>query len=550
MDFANQISGRVRPPGGPRKNLNSISDGPAVRPYLFRTVLHTFFLVSIFFILGCSSSKEDISSTLRIGNGAEPTTLDPHLASTMAEAHILNALFEGLIGPDPENDLGIAPGVARSWTSNDNHTQFTFTLRHNARWSDGSRVTSQDFHDAYERILNPKLGAGNAELLYDLRHAKAYNEGVIKDFSKVGIETPDEHTLILSLERSTPYFLQKLKHWAWRPIHRLSIEANGGFHDLANNWATNAPIISNGPYVIKKWRRNERIELERNASYWDAHSVSIKSLQFYPYENIQTEFRAFQASQLDITEEIPSEQMGQVIENLRQDPILATTYLLLNNESPSLADVSFRKALSQAINRKLLIRAIEKSGSPATSFTPGSIPDYEAADFDTDPIADFDRPASPLRFLVSNRESSIALAEAMQQMWRRELGIDVRIQNMEFKSLLASLDAGDYDISYLAWHGDYLDPITFLEIWRSDSRFNRARWKQPQFDALLDASASTLSTADRFTKLAEAESLLGAEMPIIPLFWKTKDYLISPRVQGWSASLIDLRSYKHVQLTP
>jgi len=135
-------------------------------------------------------------------------------------------------------------------------------------------------------------------------------------------------------------------------------------------------------------------------------------------------------------------------------------------------------------------------------------------------------------------------------MWRKELGIEIRIQNMEFKSLLAALDAGDYDISYLAWHGDYLDPMTFLEIWRSDSRFNRARWKDPSFDALLDASTNEHSQSDRFAKMAEAEALLGREIPIIPLFWKTKDYLISPRVQGWPASLTDLRSYKHIRITP
>ena len=529
----------------PRSSDNKVkTGGPG-------TVLPTYILVSIFFFFGCSpSSDEDISSTLRIGNGSEPTTLDPHLATTIAESHILNALFEGLIGPDPENDLAVAPGVARNWTINENHTQFTFTLRHNARWSDGSVVMSQDFYDAYERVLNPKLAAGNAELLYDLKHAKAYNDGVINDFSKVGIETPDEHTLILNLERSTPYFLQKLKHWAWRPVHRLSIEANGGFHDLANNWATNVPIISNGPYVIKKWRRNERIELERNSSYWEANSVSIESLHFYPYENVQTEFRAFQAGQLDITEEIPSEQMGRRGEYLRQDPILATTYLLLNNESPSLADPSLRKALSHSINRKLLIRAIEKSGEPATRFTPGRMPSYDAPRFDSDSEENFALPTEPLRFLISNRESSIAHAEAIQEMWQRELGVDVRIQNMELKSLFARLDAGDFDISFLAWHGDYLDPITFLEIWRSDSHFNRARWKQPKFDALLDDSSNAGSPTERFTKLAQAETLLGDEMPIIPLFWKTKDYLISPKVQGWSASLIDLRSYKHVRLTP
>jgi oligopeptide transport system substrate-binding protein len=520
--------------------MNSRSDFKAIALLL---------TVAVFF--GCSNSNEhQTSNTLRIGNGSEPNSLDPHIATTVAEAHILNALFEGLIASSPDNDEDILPGVASNWKTNDAHTRFTFTLRANAQWSDGTPVVSQNFLDAYERLLNPKLGAANASFLYDLRNAKAYNEGSLTDFTKVGAEAPDPQTLILTLENPTLYFLQKLKHWSWRPIHRPSIEAFGGFHNIANNWATRSQIISNGPYILESWRRNERIQLIKNPHYWDTDSVSISSIHFYPFENAQTEFRAFQSGQLDITEEIPSEQMGRNPENERKDPALATTYLLLNNESPRLADIRLRRALSQAIDRKLLIRAIEKSGLPATSFTPEAMPDYQAENFEISGQLETFALKEPLIFLVSTRESSIALAEAMQDMWQRKLGIEIRIQNMEFKSLLARLDAGDYDLSYLAWHGDYIDPMAFLGIWASDSHFNRARWENSRFDALLSASTKTANQADRFAKLAEAEALLGKELPIIPIFWKTKDYLISPKVEQWPASLIDSRSYKHIKLSP
>lgn len=502
-------------------------------------------------LAGCSNERDtQIANTLRIGNGAEPNSLDPHLATTIAEAHILNALFEGLIAPSPDNDQDIAPGVASHWEANDTFTRFKFTLRPDAQWSNGTPVTSQDFYDAYERLLNPNFGAANASLLYDLKNAKAYNNGSISNFAEVGVDAPDPLSLILTLENPTLHFLQKLKHWAWRPIHRPSIEASGHFHDIANNWATQPNFVSNGPYVIEMWRRNERIQLAKNLNYWDAKNVSIDFIQFFPFENTQTEFRAFQSGQLDITEEIPSEQMGRNPESERNDPTLATTYLLLNNRSPQLSDIGLRQALSRALDRKLLIRAIEKSGLPATRFTPGAMPDYQADEFPTQAKLEISIPSEPLRFLVSNRESSIALAEAMQEMWRQKLGIEIRIQNMEFKSLLASLDAGDYDISYLAWHGDYIDPMAFLEIWHSESHFNRAGWNEPEFDALLRASASASNSVNRFEKLAEAEAVLGKQLPIIPVFWKTKDYLISPRVKSWPASLIDLRSYKHVKIEP
>lgn len=516
-----------------------------------RVLFPLFLLIIALFAQGCSDSSRSVStSTLRIGNGAEPSTLDPHLATSLAEGHILSALFEGLVTPHPKDDLAIAPGVAEKWLSENNYTRYTFELRRNAKWSDGSPIAARDFVDAYERLLNPRLRAGNAEMLYDLKNAERYNNGQTTDFSEVGVQATSSHTLVLSLERPVLYFLQKLKHWSWQPVHRPSIEAKGGFHDPANNWASSASIVSNGPYVAKDWRRNERIELAKNQYYWDAPSVSIEKIQFFPYENVQTEFRAFQAGQLDITEEVPSEQMDLQPAGLRQDPSLATTYLLLNNRSEQLADRELRQSLSASIDRKLLIKAIEKSGAPATRFTPGTMPGYQAADFPQEVDDAFERPKEPLRFLVSNRESSIALAEAIQAIWGRKLGIEVRIQNMEFKSLLARLDGGDYDVSLLAWHGDYLDPQTFLEIWQSDSRFNRANWSQPKFDQLIDDSLKSASQEERFSILAEAEALIGQEMPIIPLFWKTKDYLISQRVEGWSASLIDLRSYKHVRLKP
>ena len=227
----------------------------------------------------------------------------------------------------------------------------------------------------------------------------------------------------------------------------------------------------------------------------------------------------------------------------------------MNTQSPLLENPRVRIALSQAIDRPKLIKTVIKTGFPADRFTPSAMPGYpqsevlkeESIVLSNDEIAALEE-QGPIKLLVSNRDLSIALAESLQQIWSRQLGIDVRIQNMEFKSFLTRLDDGDYHIAYLAWFGDYLDPITFLDIWRSDSQYNRARWRNPEFDQLLLKSSRQSDPHKRRETLYAAESLLMKEMPIIPLFWKSRDYLISPRVKNWPKSLIDLRSYKHITL--
>jgi len=329
----------------------------------------------------------------------------------------------------------------------------------------------------------------------------------------------------------------------------------GGLHDIANSWASSDDLVSNGPYTLENWQRNQRISVQKNVTYWDRSSLAVDRVEFYPFENTQSEYRAFQAGQLDITEEIPAELKDQNLSHSRADPLLATSYLLLNNESLALADRSVRQALSSAIDRSRLIKSIVKSGFPATRFTPSAMPLYPIEDTETiappqlsPELIEQINAKGPLRLVVSNRDVSIAVAEALQGMWQRQLGIEIRIENMEFKSFLNRLDSGDYDISYIAWFDDYLDPFTFLGIWHSESQYNRARWKNDSYDQLLAKSASAADPAQRLQTLRAAETLLMEQMPIIPLFWKSKDYLLSPQVQNWPASLTDIRSYKPVEL--
>ncbi len=515
--------------------------------------------VSIPLFVGCSNSAPtdaEIANTLRIGHPAEPKAIDPHQAISVAEGNIASALFEGLVTQPAQGDTEILPGVASSWTANVENSKFVFSLNPNAVWSDGTPIDANTFVQSYKRILTPRFAAQNAVLFYDILNAEKFHKGENNDFSKVGVSAISKYELEIELNRSVPYFLQKLKHFAWFPVPIHEIQANGDLYSISNSWVSSQNLVSNGPYALDSWQRNLRISIVKNKRYWDAENVSVVSIEFHTIENTQSQYRAFQAGQIDITEEIPSELKSANLPNARYDPVLSTAYLVLNTESPSLRSSRVRIALSQAIDRKLLIKAVLKSGTPANRFTPESMPGYPLRSDLANPAlvalaeSELDelRENGPLTMVVSNRDVSIAVAEALQNMWKAKLGIDVRIQNMEFRTFLTRLDEGDYDIGYIAWTGDYVHAYTFLDVLRSDGLHNRSRWKHSEYDKLLDKSLTQHDSNSRLETLYQAESLLMEEMPIIPISWKTKDYLVSSRVQNWPASLVLLRTYKYVHL--
>ncbi|HAT59263.1 MAG TPA: hypothetical protein DCS60_00650, partial [Opitutae bacterium] len=479
-----------------------------------------------------------------------------HQAISVAEGNIASALFEGLVTQPARGDTEILPGVASSWTVNAKKSKFVFSLNPNAVWSDGTPIDANTFVESYKRILTPRFAAQNAVLFYDILNAEEFHKGEITDFSKVGVSAISNYELEIELNRSVPYFLQKLKHFAWFPVPIHEIQANGGLYSISNSWASNPNLVSNGPYVLASWQRNLRISIVKNKRYWDAEKVSVASIEFHLIENTQSQYRAFQAGQIDVTEEIPSELKSANLPNARFDPVLSTAYLVLNTESSPLNSSRARIALSQAIDRKLLIKAVLKSGTPANRFTPKSMPGYPLRSDLANPalvtLAEIEldalRANGPLTMIVSNRDVSIDVAEALQNMWEAKLGIDVRIQNMEFRTFLTRLDEGDYDIGYIAWTGDYAHAYTFLDVLRSDGLHNRSRWKHSGYDNLLDKSLTQHDSKSRLETLYKAESLLMEEMPIIPISWKTKDYFLSSRVQNWPASLVLLRTYKYVHL--
>ena len=509
--------------------------------------------------------RGDREQVLHRGMGADPNDLDPHLATNISEIDLVSALFEGLVVEDPK-DLHPSPGVAARWDVAPDQLTYTFHLRAEAKWSDGRTVTAQDFVDSWRRVLTPALGAENAGLLYVLQGAEAFHKGATKDFATVGVSALDAATLRVRLEHPTPYFLSLLSHPAWLPVPIAAITSHGDAYTRGVAWTRPGRLVGNGAFRLTDWTPNRKIVVEKSPTYWDAARVRLNGVHFYPIDNPDAEERAFRSGQLHLTYVMPYGKVEAYRQNspqlLRADPYLNTYFFRLNVRQAPLNNERVRRALALAIDRKAIVEKILRGGQlPATTLTPPGLPGY------TPPPGTPSNPEAarallveagfpggrglpPLEMMFNTSGNHRLIAEAVQEMWRRELGLDVRLINQEFKVVLSERRAGRYQILLSDWVGDYLDAATFLDLWRSESGNNHTGWTNPDYDALLFTAARTADPVARAAQLQKAEGLMLSAAPIIPLYFNTHVFLVQPSVKGWNSTLLDHHPYKHVWLEP
>ncbi len=531
-------------------------------PFLCALVL----LAAIF--SGCSKretavQRGDREQVLHRGLGYEVSDLDPHLATGLSEYSVISALFEGLVAEDPV-DLHPVPGVAESWEVSPDGLVYTFHLRANARWSNGEPVTAQDFVGSWRRVLTPSLGADYATMLYIIAGAEAFHQGATKDFGQVGVTAPDARTLRVTLARPTPQFPAMLTHQVWFPVPMASLAASGPAYERGNPWTRPGRLVGNGPFVLKSWRPGQEIVVEKSPAYWDAAHVRLQAIHFYPFDSMDAAERAFRTGQLHMTETLPVGKVDAYRRDapqfLRIDPYLDTYFFRLNVRRPPLNDERVRRALSLALDRTTIVEKILRGGQqPAMAFTPPGLPGYTPPAGSTTDFAEARRLLAaagfpdgkglpPLELLYNSSENHRIVCEAVQEMWRRELGLRVRLVNQELKAVLAARRAGDYQILLFDWAADYLDAGSFLDVWRSDSGNNHTGWSDAGYDRLIDQAEHTGDSAARAGLFQQAEQLLLNAAPIIPLYYSTHVFLLQPSVKGWHPTLLDHHPYKYVSL--
>lgn len=507
--------------------------------------------------------RGDRAQVLYRGIGSAVSSLDPQLITGLAGQSVVSALFEGLVTEDP-HDLHPVPGVAKSWTVSPDGLVYTFHLRTDAKWSDGRPVTAADFIAAYRRMLAPSLGADYASAFYAVAGAEDYNRDRLKDFSKVGFAAPDPHTLRITLRHPTSYFLELLTQTFWLPVPVDVIRRYGDPYRRGNSWTLPGHLVGNGPFDLKSWTPNVQIVVDKSPTYWDAAHVRLHAIHFYPIDSQDAEERAFRAGQLHITYTVPVTKVEAYRRNdpqlLRIDPYFDTYFFRLNVRRTPFNDPRIRQALSLAIDRRAIVQHLLHGGQqPATSFTPSGLPDYTPPALVKTDVTEARRLLAaagypdghglpPLTLLYNTSDNHRLLAEAVQEMWRRALGIDVQLENQELKVVLQERQQGQYQILLSDWVGDYLDASTFLDVLRSDNGNNHTGWSDAAYDRLLTEADRTTNPAARARLMRRAETRMLEAMPVIPLYFNTHVFLIRPSVHGWYPTLLDHHPYKDVWL--
>jgi oligopeptide transport system substrate-binding protein len=525
-------------------------------------------LSSVLCLAGCARRETPVQAgirtqTLLVGNAAEPVDLDPHVIIANRDGNIVFALFEGLTVSDEKTGQGL-PAAAERWDVSTDGRSYLFHLRPNLAWSNGDRLTAHDFVFSFQRSLNPKLAANMAFMLRPIKGAEAFNIGKVSDPASVGAVALDDRTLRIELEQPTTYLPALASHWTWLPVHRPTLEKFSAVDRRGTKWTHPGNLVGNGPFALTEWAPNNRIVVSKNPHYRDAAHVRLNKIIFYPIESAHVEDRSFRAGQMHVTSGVPIAKVpayrAQEPSFLRSDRTLGTTYLIFNTAKPPLGDVRVRRALSLAIDRDAISRAVSYGMQPpARALTAPDCGGYSArgstrCDFEAARrlLAEAGYAGgtglSALPLLTFKDDHMMKVTEAIQAMWQRELGVHTALERMDLKTALENMEAKQHTIAFSGWWADYADPATFLENWITAHRQNWSNWSDAAYDRMIAEAAHTLDAQARFEIFQRAEALLLAQLPISPIDHVTVSYLMHPAVKGWVPSVLGQYRYAGVRL--
>jgi oligopeptide transport system substrate-binding protein len=500
-------------------------------------------------------------AVLRRGNGPEPESLNPQTSRTDPAFNLERDLFEGLITHTPGGDL--EPGVAARWDISDDGLLYTFHLRPDARWSNGDPVVAGDFVSSFRRLADPGTAAFYAQNMALLVNGEAIIAGELEP-EMLGVEAPDAATLRLRLVKPAPYLLDLLTHPSMYPVHEASLQAHGKEYGRPGN------LVSNGAFVLDEWAVGAYIALRRNTQYWNNASNHIDRVVFYNTADDSAELKRYRAGELDFTYTIPLQQFRWIKENLAAElhvgPYLTTYYYGLNLRKPPFRDnPELRQALAMAVDREILTEKITGVGEvPAYGWVPPGTSNYtpqsfawagmspeqrkqRARELYSDAGFGPDTPAKvELRFNTAETHQRIAVAVA--SMWKEVLGLETTLVNEEFQVLIQHIRQGDTQVFRSSWIGDYNDAFTFAQFFQSDFDLNLTGYSNPAYDRLLEQSGLEIDLVKRRALLEEAERLMLADTPVVPLYFHVSRHLVKPWVKGWQDNIMNLQYSRHLSL--
>lgn len=494
-------------------------------------------------------------------NEGEPESIDPAVATGAPDATIIIQMFEGLMARQSDWAT-LKPGMAESYSISKDLKTYTFKLRRGLKWSDGSPLTAKDFEYSWLRLMRPATGAQYSFwLVNNVVGGREYAaKPTAETAAKVGIKAKDDLTFVVTLDKPVSYFLQLTSEPALAPVKAEVVEKYG------TTWTRPEHIVTNGPYKLVEWKVQDRIVMEKNPNFFDAASVKLKRIVALPIEDRQTGMNLYQQGKLDWsgTNGVPN----SLVPSLRKEPSFRvfpgfiTYFYRINTTRPPLNDIRVRQALALAIDRKQLTEKVTAGGEiPVSYFVPTNTGTYKSpqglatGDYKSDAdrarklLAEAGFPGGKgfrkINILYNTDQNHKKIAQAVSQMWKKELGITAEPFNQEWKVYLKSQEAKDYDVSRSGWQGDYPDPATFLENFLSDSGNNMTGWANKEFDKIFAESNAMPYGADRNKHMAKAEEILLNEAPIAPIYVYTNFGFLRPEVVGFDTNLIDRPYFKY-----
>ncbi|MBD3859769.1 peptide ABC transporter substrate-binding protein [Bacillus sp. 28A-2] len=508
-----------------------------------------------------TSSSGEAKTTLNVNISTEPFSLHPGLANDSTSGSVIRQTFEGLtrINAEGKPENAMASDIK---TSADGKT-YTFTLR-DAKWSNGDPVKAEDFEYAWKWALDPKNESQYAYQLYYIKGAEPANKGEAK-VSDVGVKAKDDKTLVVELENPTPFFTELTAFYTYMPINKKVAEKN-------KNWYTNAGenYVSNGPFALTKWKHGGSITLEKNNEYWDKDTVKLKKINMSMIKDTNTELSMFKKGELDWagmpTGNLPTESLKTLKKEggLKIQTIAGIYNYKFNTEVKPLNNVNIRKALAYSINRQAIVDKITQGEQvPAMAIVPPTMEGFTDnktgyfKDHDVDTAKKLlekgvkelgyksvsDLPT--LKLSYNTDEGHQKIAQAIQEMWKKDLGVKVELDNSEWNVYIDKIHSGDYQIGRMGWLGDFNDPVNFLELYKDkDGGNNDTGWESKEYKQLLNDSAKETDKTKREEMLKKAEEIIINDMPVAPIYFYTQPWVQDPKLKGVVVSGLGDAQYK------
>lgn len=501
--------------------------------------------------------------TLVRNNGAEVQSLDPHKIEGVPESNVNRDLFEGLLVTDVDGHP--APGVAEKWENKD-FKVWTFRLRKDAKWSDGTPVTAEDFVYSWQRLANPNTASPYASYL-QYGHIANIDDIIAgkKPVTDLGVKAIDANTFEVTLSEPVPYFYKLLVHPSVSPVPKSAVEKFG------EKWTQPANIVTNGAYKLKDWVVNERMVLERNPQYWDNAKTVINQVTYLPISSEVTDVNRYRSGEIDMTYnnmpiELFQKLKKEIPKEVHVDPYLCTYYYEINNQKAPFTDVRVRTALKLALDRDIIVNKVKNQGDlPAYSYTPPYTdgmklvePEWfkwsqekrneEAKKLLAEAGYTADKPLT-FNLLYNTSDLHKKLAIAVASIWKKNLGVNVKLENQEWKTFLDTRHQGTFDVARAGWCADYNEPTSFLNTMLSDSSNNTAHYKSPAFDKIIADTLKVSDDAQRAELYAKSEEQLDKDSAIVPVYYYVNARLVKPWVGGYTGKdPLDNISVKHLYI--